>query len=183
MNNSGTNNSEMNKYLEKEGVEVETKGKAAGQEIHMLHHAVSRYLAYNAKAYGIDEITMMHGWILKYLYENRDREIFQKDIEKTFSIGRSTVTSLIQLLEKKGYIQRESVAQDARLKRVFLTEKGIKNNESIKRMFNKMNEAIEKDIDEKELDVFFRVCDKIKKNLKDEKFRCKEGGIRCFEEF
>lgn len=162
---------------------MESGKRVLGQEIHMLHHAVSRYLDYNAKMYGIDEMTMMHGWILKYLYENREKEIFQKDIERSFSIGRSTVTSLIQLLERKGYVSRESVAHDARLKRVFLTEKGIQKNVSIRQMFAKMNEVVEKDIGEEELRVFFSVCDKIKENLKDGKLKNKEGGIRCFEEF
>ena len=67
----------------------------------------------------------MNGWIMRYLYENRKKDIFQKDIEKFFSIGRSTVTNIIQILEKKGYVRRESVEYDARLKKVILTEQGI----------------------------------------------------------
>lgn len=157
--------------------------RVAGQEIHKLHQTVSRYLAYYAKRNGIDEITMMHGWILRYLYENREKEVFQKDIEKMFSIGRSTVTNLIQLLEKKGYTRREAVERDARLKRVFLTEKGIKSNETLKQMFDRMNRVLEKDIKEEELEVFFRVCDKIKENLRNEKISDKEGGIECCGEF
>lgn len=157
--------------------------RAVGQELHRLHQTVSRYLEHNAKRSGIDEITMMHGWILRYLYENREKEVFQKDIEKTFSIGRSTVTNLIQILEKKEYIRRETVERDARLKRVLLTEKGVKNNEMLKAMFDRMNDVLEKDISGEELEVFFRVCDKIRNNLKSENIRCKEGGIECCGEF
>ena len=73
---------------------------------------------------------MMHGWIIRYLYENREQDIFQKDIEQRFAVGRSTVTNLIQLMEKKGFVKRESVKQDARLKKVILTEKGIASQES-----------------------------------------------------
>lgn len=162
---------------------MESEKRVVGQEIHMLYHMVARYLDYNIKMHSIDEMTIMHGWILKYLYENRRKEIFQKDIEKSFSIGKSTVTNLIQLLEKKGYIRRESVAHDARLKRVVLTEKGMESNESIERMFARMSEAIEKGISKQELGIFFGVCDKIKGNLRDERSRYKEGGIGCFEEF
>lgn len=162
---------------------MRTEKRAVGQEIHRLHQIVSRYLAYNAKRSGIDEITMMHGWILRYLYDNREKEVFQKDIEKTFSIGRSTVTNLIQILEKKEYIRREAVERDARLKRVFLTEKGIRNNEMLRQMFDRMNEVLEKDISGEELEIFFRVCDKIHANLERENIRCKEGGIECCEEF
>ncbi len=58
-------------------------------------------------------MTMMHGWIIRYLYENREQDIFQKDIEQRFAVGRSTVTNLIQLMEKKGFVKRESGKQDA----------------------------------------------------------------------
>ena len=36
------------------------------------------------KEEGLDEIALMHGWILRYLYEHQDKEIYQKDIEKEF---------------------------------------------------------------------------------------------------
>lgn len=156
--------------------------RAVGRELRGLHQAVSRYLEYNAKKSGIDEITMMHGWILCYLYENREKEVFQKDIEKTFSIGRSTVTNLIQILEKKEYVLRESVERDARLKRVILTEKGIKSNEMLKAMFDRMNQVLEKGISREELEVFFGVCDKIHSNLKSENVKYK-GGVECCGEF
>ena len=50
---------------------------------------------------GVDEVTMMHGWIIRYLYENREQDIFQKDIEQRFAVGRSTVTNLLQLMERR----------------------------------------------------------------------------------
>ena len=91
---------------------------------------LSRNLSAHVRKSGVDEVTMMHGWIIRYLYENREQDIFQKDIEQRFAVGRSTVTNLIQLMEKKGFVKRESVKQDARLKKVILTEKGIASQES-----------------------------------------------------
>ena len=52
---------------------------------------------------GVEDVTAMHGWILRYLYDNREKDIYQRDIEQTFSITRSTVTNIVQLMEKKGY--------------------------------------------------------------------------------
>ena len=37
-------------------------------------------------------------------------------------------------MEKKGFIRRESVAHDARLKKVTLTEKGIKSHRRIEEL-------------------------------------------------
>ena len=49
-----------------------------------------------------DEITRKNGWIIgDYLASNRDKDIFQKDIEYNFSIRRSTVSGILQLMEKR----------------------------------------------------------------------------------
>ena len=39
-----------------------------------------------------DELTGKNGWIIGYIAENKDKEIFQKDIENQFVIRRSTVS-------------------------------------------------------------------------------------------
>ena len=97
-----------------------------GHQVHRIDRSISKLLEMRVKEEGLDEIALMHGWILRYLYEHQDKEIYQKDIEKYFGICRSAVTNIIQTLEKKGYICRASVANDARLKKVMLTEKGPK---------------------------------------------------------
>ena len=57
-----------------------------GFEIRRLDHTISRTIEAWVKAEVIDEIPLMNGWIMRYLYENRKKDIFQKDIEKFFSI-------------------------------------------------------------------------------------------------
>ena len=105
-----------------------------GFEIRRLDHMLARNIQACVKSAGLDEVTLMHGWIIRYLYEKRDEDIFQKDIEQHFSIGRSTVTNIIQLMEKKGFVLRESVEHDARLKKVVLTEKGVLSHEMIENL-------------------------------------------------
>ena len=137
-----------------------------GLEIRKLDHMLSRNLTANVKASGIDEITLMHGWIIRYLYENRNEEVFQKDIEKNFSVGRSTVTNIIKLMEKRGYLCREAVEKDARLKRVLLTEKGIHTHEAIEALIDRMNERTLEGISDEELEVFDRVVERLKENIR-----------------
>ena len=57
--------------------------------------------------------------------------MFQRDLQAHFSVRRSTVTGLLQLMEKKGLITRSSVAQDARLKKIQLTPRAIQHHERI----------------------------------------------------
>lgn len=140
--------------------------KRIGLEIRRLDHMLSRNLSASVKAAGLDEVTLMHGWIIRYLYENRDKEVYQKDLEKNFSVGRSTVTNIIKLMEKKGFLCRESVEKDARLKKVLLTEKGICTHEQIEDMIDELNERTLCGISDEELEAFEKTMNKIKDNIR-----------------
>lgn len=62
-------------------------------------------------------------WILRYLDDHRDRDVFQKDLENAFKIRRSTVSKTVELMEQKQLLVRESVNGDARMKKLCLTPK------------------------------------------------------------
>lgn len=100
----------------------------------LIFRKVNQFLHAN----GVDDVTPMHNWIMAYLYHRREEEVFQRDIERDFSITRSTVTNILQLMEQKGYIVRQSVPQDARLKKLVLTDAGASTHE---RMMAALHEA------------------------------------------
>ena len=91
---------------------------------------------------GADTVTATHGWMIGYLYHHRDREIFQKDMEADFHMAKSSVTAALQSLEKNGYIKRVSVERDARLKKIELTEAGIKFHDNIEISIDSMEERL-----------------------------------------
>lgn len=143
---------------------VETELKV-GVEVHKTDRVIGRTLSNRVKVAGIDEkVTLMHGWVIRYLYDHRMEDIFQKDLEQHFSIGRSTITSTIQLMEKKGYICRESVEQDARLKKVLLTKKGIQTHEEMTKIIEQLDNSLLQGISKEEVAVLFRVLQKIREN-------------------
>lgn len=73
-------------------------------------------------------LTSIQTRILGYLRNAQEEGkcVFQKDIEQVFRIKRSSVTSVLQTLEKKDLIIRESIPEDARVKKLVLTEKARK---------------------------------------------------------
>ena len=83
-----------------------------GFQIRTLSHLVKRTVDQAAFDGVDDHPTGVQGWIIGYLYRNRDKEVFQRDIQEQFSIRRSTVTGILQLMEKNGLITRSSVEQD-----------------------------------------------------------------------
>lgn len=158
-------------------------GKHIGHEIRIVSNLIKRHVdskivkhTYSEDADGsetdtegqeasIDELTGMQSFIIRYLFTNESNEIFQRDIEKKFGIRRSTATKILQLMEKKGLILRENVEYDARLKKLRLTTKAIevhfKITEDIKAFEAKMRNGLS----EEELDMFFDVIEKIKRNI------------------
>ena len=73
------------------------ENKRLENEIH------SRMTAYRA-AMGGEELTMMQSWIIRFLYEHSEEDIYQRDIEAEFSIARSTATGILKLMEKSRQI-------------------------------------------------------------------------------
>lgn len=125
-----------------------------------------RNFASCVREHGLDELTTMHGWILGFLYRNEGRDIFQKDIEAEFQIGRSTVTNIVKLMEKKGYICRVAVPYDARLKKLVLTDTGRELQEATMHLIDELERKTVEGISEEDLETFFEVIDKLKENVK-----------------
>ena len=92
-------------------------------EIMRLANRLSRSLgALNAERSSAG-ISGVNARILAYLADHEDTDVFQRDIEEQFAIRRSTVSKIVRLMEQKQLVVRETVARDARLKRLRLTEK------------------------------------------------------------
>ena len=125
---------------------MKEEDRKIGPEIHCTDLKLSRNLSAHVRKSGVDEVTMMHGWIIRYLYENREQDIFQKDIEQRFAVGRSTVTNLIQLMEKKGFVKRESVKQ----------KKGLQARNLLKILWSISKKSFPKEYQKKNFIFFIR---------------------------
>ncbi len=134
-------------------------------EIGRIGNLLKRDFSDNPVRQQLEEATGKNGWIIGFLAEHSDEDIFQKDIEARFSMRRSTVSNMIALMEKKGYITRLSVSSDARLKKLVLTQKALDAYQLMLSQLNKQEELLKKDISEDELKTFFEVLDKIRHNI------------------
>ncbi len=99
---------------------------SVGLEIMRVSTLIRRHADKIMEDNGSQNVTGSNGWILSFLYENEDRDVFQRDLETSFSITRSTVSKVVKLMESKGLIRRETVFHDGRLKKLVLTDLGRK---------------------------------------------------------
>lgn len=94
-----------------------------GMEIHSLANMTMRFIEQNSHKKMIDSVTGTNVWILGLIEHQEGKEIFQRDLEEKFGITRSTVSKVVNLMVRKGLIERSPVEYDARLKKLSLTEK------------------------------------------------------------
>jgi len=141
--------------------------KSAVKQIMCLSNLIKRNLE-GARMERDDTVTPMHGFIIGYLSRNCDRDIFQKDIEKTFSYRRSTASTVLGLMEEKGLIERHPVDYDARLKKLVLTEKAKSYAASCDEDGRRLDERITSGITPEEKEELFLILDKIRNSLKGE---------------
>nr|WP_236005924.1 MarR family transcriptional regulator [Desemzia sp. RIT 804] len=106
--------------------------------------------------------------IIGYIYNHKEEDVFQKDIEELLKIRRSTATGMLNTLEKKGLIHRKPVSYDARLKKLVITPEGIEFTEKALDCINTLESQVRSGLTEEELEIFFRVLSKIKKNIEDD---------------
>ena len=103
------------------------KDESGGQTLNMLlrkiHIEIRRHMDKSELKSQLDNVTGMHGCIVGYLKSREEEDVFQRDIEKKFSMRRSTASSILTLMEKNNLIGRVPVSYDARLKKIVLTDK------------------------------------------------------------
>ncbi len=139
--------------------------RSIGHELKAVDHVMQRHFLKSASEAGIDKLTLMHGWIIGYLDQNRDRDVYQKDIESAFAISRSSVTSIVKNMEKKGYIRRISVDSDARLKKLELTVEGERFNDLIRQTIRDSDEFYDSLLTEEERETLIALVHKLRSGI------------------
>lgn len=139
-----------------------------GFQVRTLSNMIGRYLWSHGHCREMENITGPNGWILGYLARNRDRDIFQRDLEEHFSVRRSTASKTITLMEKKGLLRRERVDYDARLRKLVLTEKGWELHSITMKDIEAVERKLVSGLTEEEQSTFLSILEKLKKNIQEE---------------
>lgn len=135
-------------------------------EIKILDNMLNRKICENVKKEGISNVSHVQADILSYLYRNKDRIIYQNEVEKKIGVRRSTISGILKTMEKNGLIIRNDSSEDARKKEVSLTLKSIKKHNDLEKKVEIFEKELLKGISYEEKEIFFKVIDKLKDNLK-----------------
>ncbi len=136
-----------------------------GFEIRSLDRMIGRQSERITQDHLEGNIPAQGGWIIGFLYRHSDQPIYQKDIEHKFCMPPSTVTKILKELEKNGYITRTAVENDARLKRLILTEKGKELHTGIMHTIHeKIDDQLTAGLTETDLVHLYEMIDTMKRN-------------------
>jgi DNA-binding MarR family transcriptional regulator len=138
-----------------------------GFKVRILANLIKRDVEKSKSELGIDLPKGINGWAISYFFNNSDKDIFQKDFENEFSIRRSTASNILKTMEQNGFITRESVVSDARLKKIVLTEKAINIHKSVLKSINEREERLRQNLSDQEIETFLKITDKLIKNMED----------------
>jgi len=136
-----------------------------GVELRSLNNLIRRYFEFSSHKDEIKSVTGNNGWIIGYLADNEGKDIFQKDIEDQFTITRSTASKVLSLMERKGLIRRQAVMQDARLKKIILTEKAWAVSEIMKEDAEKLERTLIEGFTQEEAETLISYIRRMKENI------------------
>lgn len=150
--------------------------KDVGRLVNILSNQLKRHFLVPVEDNGL---TMLQRHMLHFIImASMHKEIYQKDVEAEFHIRRSTATGMMQLLERNGFICRESVERDMRLKRIVPTKKALALREGMLEDIRHVEERMLEGVGEEELSICTRTLARMVKNLSCEEQDCRDRECR-----
>ena len=112
------------------------------------------------------DLTGQHVRILGFVAHSDEmgRAVYQKDIEAAFKIRRSSVSNVLDTMEKNGYIRRLQSQTDTRLKKIVLTDKAKETGVQHRKKIARFDDRIESDLTPEEIETMKRLFNKVLEN-------------------
>lgn len=113
-------------------------------------------------------ITRSQWSVLAALSRMGDEGMMQVALARHLDVGKVTVGGLIQRLEAAGLVRREGDTKDARVRRVFVTEKGYSVIHEMESIGTVNNDIILEGVSYQDLRIAEEVLAKVKANIRKE---------------
>lgn len=110
-------------------------------------------------------ITGVQAQILSFFGRTKRASIPQREIQKAFGIRGSTAANILRRMEDNHLISRSPSTTDARQNIVTLTEKSQDLCKKHLDFFQEFNQTLQSSLTDEELEQFFVIAEKLKKNL------------------
>lgn len=138
------------------------------EAIKELDVAISKSLFKEAKLQDIKRPpSPLQARILKYILEHKEGVILQKHLEEELRVSKATISEVLTSMEKREIIKRVGIQEDARAKRIVLTNTSLARFEELKQNLLTINERLVSGLTDKELAQFLSILHKMLDNMKE----------------
>ena len=112
-------------------------------------------------------LTLSQMRVLRFLEDNHNTKITQKDISKELDIQHSTTIGLLKRMQEKGLVTVVVDEDNRRCRNIFLTSKAEEISCEMERGRTIMENRIVASFTEEEKEIFYRLLNKAIDNLKE----------------
>ena len=105
-------------------------------------------------------------WIALYFLLKADQSMSQKELAALMNIQDPSLARLIDRMERDGLLRRIENPEDKRMKFLELTEAGRLKADALMPHGQEFSNLLLEDITDEEVEIFYRVLDKLLKNIK-----------------
>lgn len=110
-------------------------------------------------------LNAQQGQMMGYIFENQDKGVIQKDLADHFNRTGASITSMLQGLERKGYVKRVIPEGNERQKKIYLLKKGTDLVEEFNEIFQGVEKRITQGLTEEESESFMQLLIKVKTTM------------------
>ncbi|MNW24197.1 transcriptional regulator SlyA [compost metagenome] len=110
-------------------------------------------------------LSSQQGKVIDYIYENQNNHIIQKDLADRFHLRGASVTSMLQGLEQKGFIERKIPVNNERQKNIYVLPKAVELIEDFNNSFQKVEDEIVQALNDEEKQILKKLLIRINERI------------------
>jgi DNA-binding MarR family transcriptional regulator len=88
-----------------------------------------------------------------------------RELSGLMEVQPATVTKMVQRLKNNGYVYTVSDAEDSRVSRVYLTDKGVDIEGAVRAIFDELHHSVFAGLSQEKLDLLEDVLDTMRTNI------------------
>ena len=129
-----------------------------GLEVKILSNAIKRFAESDATRTASCRATSNNSWIIGFIAHctQEGKSVYQRDLESHFGITRSTASKVIDLMVQKDLIIRKTVMDDARIRKLELSDRAWQIADQMRQDAVHMEQILTQNIPAEDLNVVFR---------------------------
>lgn len=143
------------------------KNNDIGFYIRKLSNHIEKYSHSLYSRKDTNECSLSNLWVIDYVSENSDINIYQKDIEAEFSINRATASKMLSLMEEKKFISCISSSEDGRKKKIKVLPEGEKLKGICVSLKKEMEQELTSSLSKEEIEILRNLLRKMIKHFED----------------